>query len=201
MLTKIVEKVKFLPAVPRENEKLCDECGGIGWLIHKEKGYISRCLKCYSGIIELCPWCGEPIRGVCSNSYCTSQREAEAEQKRYEKAIKADCSNVPEEYVEMMYSECYSYNEGYFTNFADLIEDCEANEVTVPEYVWSTSKITLSIDAWSVLENACEELHEDATSNLADVDGLQKFLDQWCEEQSGVDSYSVNYKYAITVKR
>jgi len=124
MLKKIVEKVKLLPAIPKENEKLCDTCGGISWLIDKEKGRIERCPVCYCGIIKLCPYCGNPVRGVCSNSHCATQREAEAERKRYEKAIKADCSSVPAEYMEMMYSECYSYNEGYFTDIVDLIEDC-----------------------------------------------------------------------------
>lgn len=40
----------------------------------------------------------------------------------------------------------------------------------------------ISIDVDSVIENACDDLHEDACENC-DYGSLQKALDEWCKEQ------------------
>ena len=115
------------------------------------------------------------------------------------KATISDYNDIPDKYKEMIYSDSYPYNEGYFTDIEELIEYCNDEDIPLPEYVWSTQKIPLSLDASSIIESACEELHEDAYENITKEDELQEFLDDWCNQQSGVDSYSVNYKYAIKI--
>ena len=55
----------------------------------------------------------------------------------------------------------------------------------------------MSISADSIIEQACEELHEDARQNVIGEDELQDFLDEWCAKQSGTDTFLVDYKYAI----
>lgn len=148
MLEKINgKKIELMPKVPKENEKICDTCGGTGWLYNKKHGYIQACTVCYSGIIHLCPLCGEPKRGLCMNKECRAIRDAENEEKVLSKAIKAEYKDVPLEYKEMLYSESYGYNEGYFTDIDEFIEYCEDNDIEVPKYVWSTTKTELSIDA------------------------------------------------------
>lgn len=200
MLEKINgKKIELMPKVPKENEKICDTCGGTGWLYNKKHGYIQACTVCYSGIIHLCPLCGEPKRGLCMNKECRAIRDAENEEKVLSKAIKAEYKDVPLEYKEMLYSESYGYNEGYFTDIDEFIDYCEDNDIEVPKYVWSTTKTELSIDAGNIIENACEELHEDAYQNITNENELQEFLDTWCAKQTGTDTYTVNYKYAITI--
>jgi hypothetical protein len=200
MLEKIVGiKIELKPKIPKENEKLCDTCGGVGWLYDKEYGYISMCTECYGGIIHLCPKCQQPKRGMCMNKECRALYDAEEEQKHLAKAIKAKYEDVPAEKRGMLYSRVYPYNEGYFSNIEDLEEYCQDNDVPVPSYVWSTKKFVLSMDAGSIIENACEELHENAMDNIEGEKELQEFLNAWCANQSGTDTYTVDYKYAIEV--
>jgi hypothetical protein len=200
MLEKIVGmKVELKPITPKENEKLCDTCGGTGWLYNNENGYIIKCRNCYDGVIHLCPICKAEVRGACMSDGCVNRRFTEKEQANYNKAIKVNIEDVPPEHVEMLYSESYGYNDGYFNEFEELIDFCKDAEVEIPEYVWSTTKMTLSMDAASIIENACEELHEDAYQNINGEKELQEFLDAWCAKQSGTDSYMVDYKYAIKV--
>ena len=133
------------------------------------------------------------------NKECRAIRDAENEEKVLSKAIKAEYKDVPLEYKEMLYSESYGYNEGYFTDIDEFIEYCEDNDIEVPKYVWSTTKTELSIDAGYIIEYACDELHEDAYQNITNENELQEFLDAWCAKQTGTDTYTVNYKYAITI--
>ena len=200
MLEKLVgEKIEILQKQPKENQKLCDSCGGTGWLYDKERGFIAKCPVCYDGIINLCPICRQPVRGMCMNEECRTIRDAESEQKRFDKAVKSEYKDVPAEHTEMLYSERYGYNEDYFSDIDEFMEYCEDNDIEVPKYVWSTEKTRLSIDADSVIEQACDDLHEEARQNVTDEDELQEFLDAWCAKQTGTDTYSVDYKYAIWI--
>jgi hypothetical protein len=72
------------------------------------------------------------------NLKCRELRDAEDEQKRLEKAVRANYKDVPPESKKMMYSRIYPYNEGYFKDIDDLLEYCQDNGVFVPPYVWST---------------------------------------------------------------
>jgi poly-D-alanine transfer protein DltD len=133
------------------------------------------------------------------NPECRKIEEDKAKNRCFAKAIKSTYDNVPNKQKEMLYSESYEYNEGYFSDIDELIEYCEENESEVPKYVWSTTKNTLSIDACNIVEQACEELHEDAYQNVTDEQELQDFLDKWCDKQSGVDTFMVDYEYAISI--
>ena len=121
------------------------------------------------------------------------------EQKRFDKAIKSEYKDVPAESKEMLYSERYGYNEGYFSDIDEIIKYCKDNDIDIPKYVWSTSTTKLSIDAEYIVQQACEELHEDAYENVTDEKELQEFLDAWCAKQSGTETYWVDYKYAIGI--
>lgn len=192
-------KIELKPHIPKENEKVCDTCEGIGWLYDKENGYMDKCMVCYNGIIHLCPLCKQPQKGMCMNKDCRAIRDAKNEQKLLDKAIKSKYEDVPAEHKGMLYSDNYGYNEGYFSDIDELIEYCGDNDIEVPKYVWSTTKIGLSIDAGNIIESACEELHEDAYQNITNGKELQEFLDAWCAKQTGTDSYMVDYKYAIMI--
>jgi len=66
MLEKLTGKrVELKPREPKENEMLCETCGGTGWLYENERKYIQMCPSCYSGVIRLCPICKQQIKGYC----------------------------------------------------------------------------------------------------------------------------------------
>jgi len=200
VLEKIVGvQIELKPKIPKENEKLCDICGGVGWLYDKKRNFIEKCYVCYDGIIHLCPDCKQPKRGVCIDSECRNRRDIAEEQKHLEVAVRVKYEDVPCESKIMMYSNIYPYNEGYFSDIEELVDYCLDNEISIPSYVWSTQETKLSMDARSIIENACDELHENAMDNIEGEEELQKFLDAWCAKQSGTDSYTVDYKYAIKV--
>ena len=61
----------------------------------------------------------------------------------------------------------------------------------------------MSIDADWIIENACEELHEDARDSIGSKDEkeLQKFLDKWCDKQTGTTTYYPCYKDYVSVMK
>lgn len=200
MLKKILGvKIELLPKVPQANEMLCETCGGIGWLMDQNSSQIVKCQDCYGGVHHLCPYCHTPSKGICTDKNCLEKRASMAETKRIDKAIKAKIDDVPEKDKGMLYSDSYPYNEGYFAGIEDLVEYCRDEGIIIPSYIWSTDKVELTLDAMQIIENACEELHEDAVSNIKDEEELQLFLNNWCKKQTGTDTYIVNYKYAIEV--
>ena len=182
-----------------------------------------KCSKCGAAYItkqsaneccepKFCEDCGIeiPINKYYASKVCDScktKRWAEEfdqkEKKRYVKAIKCKYQECPDEHKIMMYSESYGYDEGYFYDIDELIEYCESEDIRVPDYCWSTEQINMSIDADSIIENACEELFEDAESHIDNSDRkeLQEFLNKWCAKQTATTTYGVCYKYAIKVEK
>jgi len=202
MLEKITGKIQMLPKKVGENQESCPTCGGTGWLFDNKEGYIQQCSTCYmAGVINLCEICGKPKRGICTNRSCQEERDRINELIKLSKAIRCNYDDVPEDQKEMLYSPSYGYNEGYFTETEELIEYCEEEEIEIPEYVWSTSRIDLSMDAYTILENACNDLHEEALGSVDNIDELQKYLDAWCDKQTGCRTYCGNGRYAIKVDR
>ena len=59
----------------------------------------------------------------------------------------------------------------------------------------------LGFDEDIIIENACDELHEDARDNISDEKELQEFLDKWCEKQTGTTTYYPCYKEYVRVKK
>lgn len=73
----------------------------------------------------------------------------------------------------------------------------------LPEVLWLCDNVDISIDADSIIENACEELHEEAEENIfrQDREELQEFLDNWCKKQTGTTTLYPNYKKYVRVKK
>ena len=59
----------------------------------------------------------------------------------------------------------------------------------------------MHIDADSIIENATEELYEDAVSDISDeeVKRLQSFLDDWCKHCGVRTSYSESHRYKVRI--
>lgn len=130
---------------------------------------------------------------------CLEEKEKNQEKLRFEKATKVVPETCPDGYMDMIFCEGYGCDEGYFHEIEDLIDYCETANVEIPKYVWGTTSRIIHIDADDIIENACQELHEDACDwiDRESRNELQKFLDDWCLEQTGTLTYEVDYTYAI----
>lgn len=223
----ISEGVKFLYPAPiekdlQDNQIICPVCKGYGITKRSNKfgledklsdspygtkmnwydnESLTFCPNCYNGVVTLCEYCGKPIpKGYISKCDC-EQYKAKEELKRLEKwnetVKKAKCIDIKnvnnylycEENDKYYAPDCI---EEFFEDFED--EDCE-----LPLRLWVTSVREISIDACSVIENACDDLHEDASENC-DYNSLQKLLNEWCSEQTGTTTYYPCYKEYVLVE-
>jgi len=59
----------------------------------------------------------------------------------------------------------------------------------------------MSIDAADIIENATEDLYEDATDNIPrkKVKELQDFLDEWCKTCGVCETYYESHRYKVRI--
>lgn len=67
--------------------------------------------------------------------------------------------------------------------------------------MWNCEVIKLAMDADSIIDNACDKLHEDARDNISDEKELQEFLDKWCAKQGGTTTYYPCYREYVKVQK
>lgn len=211
----------------QENEEICPVCKGTGLQVddnvyglrndpdksrhfpYKHQSVIS-CRNCFNGVVRICRHCGKQIvRGytICKCEGAKLERKNKEDAKEQErlskiKKLKYDDPIVLE--LEMFYLEEYPYNNGYFTEWEELFEwvegDCFDNDdFDPPKYAYPTEKVFFSLDTDSILEQACDDLHEDAYDNLCDIKELDNFLNEWSSKQIGAATYMMNWKYAIEI--
>lgn len=158
--------------------------------------------------MNTCKHCGNELpRGYlrcdCEKAKLEKQEEENIKyQEIMSKAIKLKYNDEQVLNMEMLFSDDYSHNEGYFSDWEEFFEDWHDNHTEAdekPKYVWGTECQTISIDAYDIAERACEELHEDAFDNVSDIDDLEEFLDDWCSKQTGTSTYYPNYKMLIEI--
>lgn len=123
---------------------------------------------------HVCACGAECSRGWTACTTCRAAKESERLAKQVEGAKK-----VPEaEWDGPVVAE------GHDTGFASVDEmrdyyECEGQEVPWP--VWGTRTSTLDLDAQWILENAADEMFEDALDHISDeaCAELQTMLDAW----------------------
>ena len=200
----------------KDNERICPTCHGLGMCvvdnIYGIKGdtselgkrymfpyknqSLSFCPDCCWGVQELCPYCGKPYPKYSTHCNCQGARVKEEQIKKKKKeeillkAKEVDINSVSN----MLYCE---ENDEYYSCIDDFFDGWD-NKRTQPKVLWVTEKRELSIDAGSVIESVCEELHEDA-SDYCDYKSLQKLLDEWCKEQAGTTTYYPSYKEYVVI--
>lgn len=205
----------------QDNERICPTCHGLGMRLEnnvygirgdtseaaKRERFpykhqaLSFCPDCYNGVQKLCEYCKEPFK---QKGYwhcdCEGFKKAE-EEKRIAKwnEIISKAKEVQESDVEtMLYCEEF---EKYYDNVDDFFDnwdnDCD-DDCTKPERLWVCSVKEISIDADYIIENACDDLHEDASENC-DYGSLQKALDDWCKVQSGTTTYYPSHKQYVKI--
>lgn len=98
----------------------------------------------------------------------------------------------------MLYCE---ENDELYESTLECMLDYEENPEQFsfqPFRLWTTTEESIHLDATQIIEEACEDLHEDAAESC-DVKGLQKLLDEWCSEQYGTTSVFPNKKEYVKI--
>lgn len=207
----------------QKNERICPVCNGLGIrivdnvygiegdtseagkreLLPYKRQALSFCRSCYNGVQQLCPYCGQPYR-LQGHKHCDCDGQKKADEKERIKKWKETLSKakqVDEKDVNnMLY--CEEFGE-YYYDVDDFFDSYAANYddeyvYTKPDRLWVTSEQKIFIDAADVIENACYELHEDA-SEQCDEESLQKLLDDWCKEQGGTTTYYPCFKEYVMI--
>ncbi len=172
------------------------------------------CPNCYNGVIRLCKYCGKQIpKGYIDLCDCDQYKAKVEEERRikYQEMI----SKATEVELKDIDSDTWLYDEqtdDYFSNVDYFVEAYKDNDEfaddkemleNLPEVLWLCNNVDISMDADSIIENACEELHEDAEENITDDDRkeLQELLDSWCRKQTGTTTLYPNYRKYVRVRK
>lgn len=223
-IEKTVKKIfpKVLTKDLQDNERICPTCHGLGMRLENnvygihgdtsEAGKrehfpykhqaLSFCPDCYNGVQKLCEYCGQPFKQKgYYHCNCIGFKKSEENKHiaKWNKTI-SNAKEVKESDVKtMLYCEEF---DRYYDTIDDFFEywasDCEDEEIIKPELLWVCSMQKISIDADYIIENACDDLHEDASENC-DYASLQKALDDWCREQTGTTTYYPCYKEYVKI--
>ena len=206
-----------------EYERICPVCNGLGMRIEDNvygiegdtseigKKYLfpykhqalSFCQNCFNGVQRLCPYCGQPYKNQAyMHCDCEGQKKADEKEriKKWNEKI-ADAVAIEERDAHTMLY-CEEFDE-YYATVDDFFEDYAANymdeELYIrPERLWVCSVEKIHIDADSVVDNVCQELHEDAYEQC-DIGSLQDILDDWCKEQTGTTTYYPCYEQYVII--
>lgn len=205
-----------------EHERICPVCNGLGMKIEDNiygiKGdtseasrkylfpykhqALSFCQSCFNGVQRLCPYCGQPYKNQAYlHCDCEGQKKAdEAESiKKWNEKV-ANAVAVDEKDVDTMLY-CEELDE-YYDTVDDFFDDYACNHEEDnderPIRLWICSVEKIYIDADNVVDNACEDLHEDAYEQC-DIGSLQNLLDVWCKDQTGTTTYYPCYKQYVKI--
>ena len=179
--------------------------------------YLTLCPNCYFGRIKTCAYCGKPLPKQSIRCDCEEYKEHEEEENRikYQKTINKakeielkDISEyIYDEESEQYFSDKFSFAEHWWELYQEGDHDCfnfdEYFEKYIPKVLWNCKEVKMSIDADSIIENACDDLHEDALDAISyeDKQELQDLLDEWCAKQTGTTTYYPCYKEYVRVQK
>lgn len=177
--------------------------------------YLTLCPNCYFGRIKTCKYCGKSLPKQMIRCSCDGYRKQEAEENRikYQKTIEKAKEIELKDASYCMYDEQskqyfsdenefveYYYQE-WFERYSGGMSFNAYFDSQVPKVLWNCEVVKISMDADSIIENACEELHEDARDNISNEKELQEFLDKWCDKQTGTTTYYPCYKEYVKVQK
>ena len=99
------------------------------------------------------------------------------------------------------FEQLYVEDADTFGLTADVISDHADGEYPRMR-IYGTTKRSIKLDADWILENATEDLHEEAYANIpaSRVTDLQVTLDAWCETVAkATETYFPDYRYAVVL--
>lgn len=217
----------------QDNETICPVCHGLGVVLDNNiygiKGDTSEaakksmfpynhqaikfCPNCYNGVIRLCEYCGKPLPRGRLKCDCEHQRVKDEEEKRIkyqetiEKAKEVYITDLPEDtwFYDEQTDDYFSDIECFVDSYKDNTEYENDEEMIdiLPHVLWICDSTDISMDAGSIIEDACENLHEDALDSISykDKKELQKILDEWCAKQTGTRTVYPCYKEYVRVQK
>lgn len=177
--------------------------------------YFVWCPNCYFGVIKKCEYCGKMLPKGRLKCDCERQKTEDEKERRIkyqetinrakEISLKDAAYYIYDEESDKYFADEDEFVEYYWQEYLDGSGGCENFdeffEYEVPKVLWNCSETKISLDADSIIENACDELHEDARDNISDEKELQDFLDKWCEKQTGTTTYYPDYKKYVRVEK
>lgn len=119
----------------------------------------------------------------------------------YKKATKVKYEDALKQFT-MVY--LYEYNIFvYIDELKDMIQHLIESGKDKPKYIYGTYDEQITLDASSILNDACDDLHEDAYDNIMNsggVDELQKFLHEWADKYGAcTQTYYEDFNFAILI--
>lgn len=214
-----------------DNEIICPVCRGLGILkkdyhfgVNDEEfkvnwydnEYLTICPNCYFGRIKLCEFCGKPLNKGSNRCNCDGYKEKEEEERKVKykdlisKAKEIDLKDASyymyDEKSEQYFADEDEFSEHYWDLYLDNEKEYDYDfdsyfEKHVPKILWNCEEVKISMSADSIINDACDELHEDARYNIEGKDELQYFLNHWCEKQTGTTTYYPCYKEYVKVQK
>jgi len=188
-----------------ENEKLCPVCGGLGLKV--EGNFIITCHDCYKGIVKACKYCGKT---ELYSHNCDEERQVRRNEQHARDVIKWDksrkitleeaCKTLTMVYVDNW--DKYINVDGIDDKIDDHQSEDEDFEISDLR-IYGTTEVKMSFDAGSIIESACEDLHEDAGDDISgdEIKNMQDFLDDWVEKYgSNTTSYEVDFSIGVIME-
>lgn len=179
--------------------------------------YFVWCPNCYFGVVKLCEFCGKPLTKGNNRCNCEEfkRKEREAHKQQHQKLINKAKEATPEEITYYLYDD---QSDKYFSDECEFVEyywqeyldgGCGCNnfdeyfKYEVPKVLWTCTTSSISINVEDILTDACEDLHEDAYEQIeySDKVELQKYLNDWCKNQTGTTTYYPDYDRYIRVEK
>lgn len=180
-----------------------------------DKQHIKFCPNCFNGVIKLCEYCKAPLNKMTYKCTCDGYKKHEEKEKELkhneimQKAKEISINELSGEYLcnDIEYGGFYSDIEDFIYEYKDLYQvrysflSFDEYYEKIPKLLWICEKHEMYIDAYSIVESACEELHEDAMDNISDLNELQRTLNEWTKKQTGTTTLYPAYEKYIKVKK
>lgn len=175
----------------------CGECGSIA--LDANIDVMEKCCTCWE--------CGVIIpkseRFARNTHY---HRECERIRDRRIQSAAIDKAELVPEYTGPVHFDCNggSFGEGYFSDveeFAEWLDEQDEEEGFVrPRFVFCCEEYPFKgLDIGSLLENACEDMYEDAQDDLDGADELSTAVDVFNKANSGRISFYEDRKHKVAV--
>jgi len=173
------------------------------------------CQHCYNGVLKKCSKCGKlktRNEQYCScghDRYIQEQKQIEKNNLAWEnvKKIKYNTDEYLTYDFEMLYIEQFDkfvkvdYDDSeVYDLLSDYNFDFSDDKLDIKDlHIYATTELKINIDAYSMVMQACEDLHEDAFDSISntDISILQDMINDWIEKQLNTTSYVPNYKVGI----
>ena len=208
-----------------DDEAICPVCRGTGLQItdnpyglkgdpehpgvrfpYKHQSLI-YCWNCYNGVVHICPYCGKQMKRGWLKCDCNTVKKQEIEEKHrkeqeaFDKAKKHEPDSLGGQFPAAC-SPWYQYRDGYFENWDDFFEAWaeEHADDERPVYVWVAEEIGMDFAATSIVENACDDLYDDAVQDVDDkgIAEMQTYLDEW-RKKYGLSAWTESRRHAIRI--